>query len=156
MNKLKRLIWLAAGFAAVSITFALGTESRAIAQAVRAVLMRNQDEPGRNPYFESQDVICTSGACVATFPPVPAGQRLVLTYISAQCCEYGAPPTSVRMIVGNKHQQQFFMTQYDPIISTVSAPVVAYVEAGETVIVAAVAPAGDLAVTLSGYYISLP
>ncbi len=47
MNKLNRLTY----FAAVLITLALCTESRAIAQMPRAVLMRNQDAPGRNPYF---------------------------------------------------------------------------------------------------------
>jgi hypothetical protein len=98
MNRLKRLIWFAAGFAAVSLAFTLGTETRAIAQAVRAALVRNQDEPGRNPYFESRDVNCTAQGCVAGFSAVPAGQRLVLTFISAQCCEFGTLPQSMRLI----------------------------------------------------------
>jgi hypothetical protein len=59
MNKLKRLIYFVAGFAAVSLAITLGTETHAIAQAIRAALVRNQDEPGRNPYFETKDVICT-------------------------------------------------------------------------------------------------
>jgi hypothetical protein len=60
------------------------------------------------------------------------------------------------LLVANKHQQVFTMTQFDSIDSTVSSPVVAYFEAGETPIVTTPAPGGDLAATLSGYYISLP
>jgi hypothetical protein len=112
MNKLKRLICFAAGFAAVFLAITLGTETHAIAQAVRV--------------------------------------------ISAQCCEYGTPPQSMRLIDLGKHQQQFATQVFDSIDSGVSSPVVAYFEAGETPIVRAPGIGGDLAATLSGYYISLP
>ena len=63
---------------------------RAIAQtAIRAVLVKNIDEPGRSPYqgyvgFSSistnNDYFCTPNglSCSLYFPPVPAGKRLVV------------------------------------------------------------------------------
>jgi hypothetical protein len=156
MNKLKRLLCFTAGFAAVSLAITLGTETHAIAQAVRAALVRNQDEPGRNPYFETKDVICTAQGCVAYFSPVPAGQRLVLTFISTQCCQYGTPPQSVGLVDLGKHQQTFATQVFDAIDSGISSPVVAYFEAGETPIVIAAGIGGNLEASLSGYFISLP
>jgi hypothetical protein len=50
---------------------------------IRAALVQNVDEPGRNPYQESSP--CTFGisnqSCTLQFSAVPAGKRLVLTNI---------------------------------------------------------------------------
>lgn len=107
MNRLKRFAWFAAGLTALALVVTLGTESRAIAQAVRAALVRNPDEPGRNPYFETRYVLCTSEVCESTFSPVPAGQRLVVTFVSAECCQYGPPPKVVLLAKPNTEAQGF-------------------------------------------------
>ncbi len=156
MNRLKRFAWFIAGLTAVALVVTLGTESRAIAQAVRAALVRNQDEPGRNPYFETRDVLCTS-VCLATFSPVPAGQRLVVTFVSAECCQYGTPPKVVLLAKPNTEAQGFQTFAADEITAYASSPVIAYFEAGETpVLFGYSSGGGNLVGTLSGYYISLP
>jgi hypothetical protein len=49
------------------------------------VTVQNRDEPGRNPYQESTGTACTTvpPVCIASFPVVPAGHRLVVTFVSA-------------------------------------------------------------------------
>jgi hypothetical protein len=57
----------------------------ALAQVIKAALVKNVDEPGRSPYL--QKVVCNgSGGCTAIpLAPalVPAGKRLVVDHISA-------------------------------------------------------------------------
>lgn len=156
---MKRFLWFGAGLGALAIVLTLATQSRAIAQAVRAALVRNQDEPGRNPYFETHDALCVNGGCELVFSPVPAGQRLVLTFVSAQCCEFGPPPRIVSLIKPMKEGQGFPMFPGDDITSYASSPVVAYFEAGETPVMftsLSSTGGGDLEGTLSGYFVSLP
>lgn len=55
----------------------------AIAQAVRAAIVKNIDERGRNPYV--YNFFCSptaAGYCYATGVPVPAGTRLVVENIN--------------------------------------------------------------------------
>lgn len=88
---MKRFWWFGAGLAALAVFISLATQGRAIAQVVRAALVRNQDKPGRNQYFETRSALCVNGGCGIVFSPVPAGQRLVVTFVSAECCEFGPP-----------------------------------------------------------------
>jgi hypothetical protein len=65
----------------------------AVAQAVRAALVKNADEPGRMPYtslaaafdFSSCLSNCTPGSALfnsfALLPPVPSGKRLIVNHI---------------------------------------------------------------------------
>jgi hypothetical protein len=52
-------------------------------------VVQNADEPGRNPYQDSQTFNqttqdgCTQFVCTLKFTPVPSGKRLVVTYASA-------------------------------------------------------------------------
>ncbi|HUJ50422.1 MAG TPA: hypothetical protein VLW25_09485 [Bryobacteraceae bacterium] len=159
MSRLKRFAWFIAGLTAVALVVTLGTENRAIAQAVRAALVRNQDEPGRNPYFETRgDSVCASGACSLTFSAVPAGQRLVVTFVSTGYSSFAPPPSFVILETPNKHVQWFQTFQTDSTSSYMSSPVVAYYEAGETPVLLCGVAGGSsgLSGTLSGYYISLP
>lgn len=57
--------------------------SPALAQT-RAALVQSIDEPGRNPYQETQSNTTCRGTtvCSFNFAPVPPGKRLVLTHIS--------------------------------------------------------------------------
>ena len=47
--------------------------------------IRNVDEPGRNPYQKTVRLSCSvgGGPCIAEFPVVPAGKRLVIQSVSA-------------------------------------------------------------------------
>jgi hypothetical protein len=89
---------------------------------------------------------------------VPAGQRLVVTFVSAECCEYGPPPKVVLLAKPNTEAQAFQMFAGDELTAYASSPVVAYFEAGETPTVFNVSSSGGggLSATLSGYFISLP
>ncbi|HEX6897563.1 MAG TPA: hypothetical protein VF146_19925, partial [Bryobacteraceae bacterium] len=68
-------IGIALGILALLIT--LFSDGRLIAQAVRAALVENVDEPGRHPYVENS--ACVTGNCILTFSAVPSGERLVVT-----------------------------------------------------------------------------
>ncbi len=51
----------------------------------RPALVKNADEPGRSPYQAVQTTFNNCGVYgFAYFPPVPAGKRLVVTYMSGQ------------------------------------------------------------------------
>jgi hypothetical protein len=74
---------MAAGFALVGMMVGAFTAGPAIAQAVRAALVSNVDDPGRIPYQLGLDFLaCNPGNCNVQFPPVPPGKRLVITNIS--------------------------------------------------------------------------
>jgi hypothetical protein len=153
LSRIKRFARFAAALAGGAIVVTFVTEGRAIAQAARAALVRNQDEPGRNPLYR-QTVACLSKGCSLTFPPVPAGQRLVLTFIN------GGLFTSNGSILGLSGQgsdlRLFPITQAGSL-ATVNSPMVAYFDAGETPQVSCDGCDDSiLQVALSGYYVSLP
>lgn len=56
----------------------------AIAQTVRAALVKNIDERGRSPY--TQRLVCgtSGGSCVASGPTVPANTRLVVEHVTGR------------------------------------------------------------------------
>src|SRR5882757_102383 len=56
--------------------------------ALAAQAVQNVDEPGRNPWQQTQNAQvnngdCHEGLCVIIFKQVPKGQRLVVTFASA-------------------------------------------------------------------------
>lgn len=70
------------GFMTAVTVIGLWSAPKLIA-AVKAALVQNVDEPGRNPYQEGKSTSCPfPGDCVTTFSSVPAGTRLVLTSVS--------------------------------------------------------------------------
>jgi hypothetical protein len=78
MNRFKNYVLMAAGFAVLVMTVGVFTASHAIAQAVRAALVQNRDEPGRQPFT------------LATYPndgfwQVPAGKRYVIESYGMEC-----------------------------------------------------------------------
>jgi hypothetical protein len=96
MNRFKNYVLMAAGFAVLAMVVGVFSVGPAIAQAVRAALVSNVDDPGRIPYHSSQ--LCGfSGSrfCVANFPVVPAGKRLVITHVSGFVVEAGLPGGSL-------------------------------------------------------------
>ncbi len=58
--------------------------STAISYAQKPALVENVDERGRVPYQQTVTATCLTidQSCVAKFPPIPAGYRLVVTYIT--------------------------------------------------------------------------
>lgn len=70
---------------------------------VRALLVRNSDEPGRSPYQSvNRGGPNTANFCVAEFAPVPANKRLVVQHLSGYAALSG--PTSIvlgRFLVPN-------------------------------------------------------
>ena len=151
MNRMRRVMGFGAALALVALVITLGSESRAIAQVVRAVLVRNQDEPGRNPY--SQNVGCFGTGCSVTFPPVPAGQRLVVTFVNAFVANNEGP---LLLLGGHGQDNRYLLTAFNGAISVVNSPVLAYYEAGETPTLKCECSDAFLGSTLSGYFIALP
>jgi len=96
MNRFKNQILLAAGFAVLAGVITGITAVPAIAQAIKAALVKNVDEPGRVPFqVVLNDVTPGNGGCFASTLPVPTGKRLVLQHVNADI-ELGG--------VGNKVQ----------------------------------------------------
>jgi hypothetical protein len=103
MNRLKNYVLMAAGFAVLAMTVGVFTAGRAIAQAVRAALVSNVDDPGRIPY--AVEKICSPSAsqiCITNTPPVPAGKRLVVTHVSGQLIENLPSGTYIELTVSNQ------------------------------------------------------
>jgi hypothetical protein len=133
------------------------------AQTAKPALVRDADEPGRNPYQEAIDLEvgdpgCTTGAdCIITLSPVPAGKRLVVTYASVRFSPAGAVQIAFLFFPGG------FMALPAPVsvgsnIVVTAGPLTAYIDAGQTPIVRMEPLVGGSGVNvfLSGYYISLP
>lgn len=63
----------------------------ALADVLKAALIQDRDAPARN-YFQTVHLSCgyAIGYCAADLPPVPAGNRLVITNVSGDVFTYGA------------------------------------------------------------------
>lgn len=61
----------------------------AIAQAVRAAVVKNIDEPGRTPYSDVAGCFATNGQCTANFSPLPPNKRLVIEYVNGSISSGG-------------------------------------------------------------------
>ena len=148
----------------------------AAAQAAPApspTVVQNVDEPGRNPYQDSQTFNhttqfgCTQFVCTLKFKPVPAGQRLVVTYASAA---YSLAPNGTEASVAlaidgdftsSDAPQQFILTVPIGGSRVVGAgPTVFYVEAGHqpSLLLAGNTLATGLTAqaTVAGYLVSVP
>ena len=79
----KNVAVMGAAFVLVGLVAGVFTAGPAIAQAVRAALVANVDDPGRIPYEAIADCQAPSGSCNVFLPAVPAGKRLVITHVSS-------------------------------------------------------------------------
>ena len=154
---------------ALCIVGAIGT-TPAVAQT-RAALVQNVDEPGRNPYQETQFTICGGPQnCNFTFAVVPSGKRLVLTHVSGFVDVRGGtlPNSNVESnFGGNQFATVFFAGTRGTVFAgatriVYNSDVLAYFGPGEQ-------PSGFYglfsttdtflnagSLTLTGYYINLP
>ena len=148
MRKWRRFVGLAITVIVVGATISLIGQGRAIAQAVRAALVQNVDEPGRNAYSESAS--CFSFGCLAIFSPVPAGKRLVVTFINGQ-----VGSGSLTLDLGG-HRTDNNVRAFLATSNLINAPTLAYFDAGEAPYITANAPGNFTQATLSGYYINQP
>jgi hypothetical protein len=150
MQRWKHLTRIGLALAVLAAVITIVTERQAVAQAIRAALVRNQDEPGRNPY--SQFAECASNGCSLTFSPVPPGERLVVTFVSGAIVNANGSPIA---FAGHGQDVRFLATQ-ESTVTIVNSPTVAYYEAGETPTLNCFCSNSVLEATLSGYYITLP
>ena len=155
---------LGAGIAAI-IGGAI-TLTPAISQTVAATLVRNVDEPGRNPYQEQK-----FGSGLMAFSAVPTGKRLVITHVSG-ATGYGVATEADPLVIENEGNGTVKINiptqQYVPTLAqqngksyVAGSDIKMYFEAGEypraAFTVFPGSPANYTAfITLSGYYIDLP
>jgi hypothetical protein len=79
---LKRIVFVGAAFVLVAGVVGVFTAGPVIAQAVRAALVANVDEPGRIP-FNAEPACVGPGFCSTDINySVPAGKRLVITQVA--------------------------------------------------------------------------
>ncbi len=143
---------------------------------VRAALVQNVDEPGRNPYQETHAFnfigtgSCGVTICSVSFAPVPAGYRLVITSVSGRLEPSNATLQYLSLTPSRNSLAEvevFVPAQVQGItnpsngITTYifNAQVQLYAEASEiptfNVAVSQYPNAYDNEVTLTGYYVKL-
>lgn len=167
---------------AIAIASAIGGSLIAVAPAAfaaKAVLVQSADEPGRVPYQESMrirndSVNCplppsrTNFYCVARFPAVPPGMRLVVTHVSADYSR--SVPAEVALVrLGMNASLDFTLALPVPVQVAngrfgrfvVSSSVTFFVNSGDSPSVFLMAASSDkvdaeIHVVLVGYLVSLP
>jgi hypothetical protein len=101
-KKMKNRMWTMAGALALLAVVGKFYALPAIAQTVRAALVKNIDERGRNPFvygFSCSPTPGSPGYCVATGAPIPAGTRLVVENINI-FGSYASTASVVRTALG--------------------------------------------------------
>ena len=109
----------------------------------KPALVQDIDEPGRNPYQQGMSFVASAStcsnnfACSVDFPAVPAGKRLVLTYVSASFCtgQSGQCRRQGRQIPGHRCLLTLPAVTANPAVVgaryTASGPVTFYYEPGD-------------------------
>ncbi|HEV3201928.1 MAG TPA: hypothetical protein VGZ73_28720 [Bryobacteraceae bacterium] len=139
----------------------------AIAQTVRATLVKNIDERGRIPYQAS--VGCTGLAtCTAFVNPVPANSRLVIEHIGVQGQVFSGVQIAYTALGASSGESNQLLS-YDDVgaifqgsfpgvdLYVISQPVLVYFEAGQIpgVQFAAGSDNVKIAGVISGYLVDL-
>ena len=159
----------AATMALVAMIVGAFTEGKAIARAIQAVLVRDADNPARQPFATECDVQYASLGCTVT---VPADKRLVIETVTATLVlPQGAKPLNffVSTVAGgfknaNHALVAQFMGRGGGVIENdyyaISESIRLYAEPGSTVLLegqtTTVPPATeDDILTMSGYLVDL-
>ena len=131
---------------------------------VRAALVQDRDSVGRNLYQSVNNCSNVTNPCVIAFPAVPAGQRLIITQVSALLImPPGVTPLNAELRGAN-------VFQFLPAIATpgnfagesdyvVNQTVLASYDAGQSPEVAVFVPspsAFSAEASISGYMIAIP
>jgi hypothetical protein len=104
---------------------------------VRAALVKNLDEKGRNPYIQHVFSSCSgsSGLCDLIYPAVPAGKRLVIERVSANiAADAGINGTFLALPNGGAFALPGRTTSL-PSLFAVNEGVLAYYDAGQSPVV---------------------
>jgi len=154
-----------------AFAFALACASTALAQS-KPALVQDRDEPGRNPWQQSIDVMQNATNCgpplincFGTFDTVPAGKRLVVTYASAIFSGADASTPNPLVYAGPAQIPNF--VHFLPLPQArggarliASGPVLFYVDAGTYAYMVIQADAlkdgYQATMSLSGYLIDAP
>ena len=154
----RRLSGMAGALAALAVAGGL-LAAPAQAQTPNPAPVKNVDEKGRSPYMENQTLVCNQGlVCELSFPPVPAGKRLVVQHVNAGI---GIPTGGVRLTaLATQGNTQFLLPARSISESTlliVNEPVLGYFESGQApifrVVLTATADVAFVSSTISGYLI---
>ena len=137
----------------------------------KPALVQDIDEPGRNPYQQTMSFVagvstCSNNfTCTVNFPAVPAGKRLVLTYVSAA---FGTAPNPASASItvsqsANTYLRLPAVTVNPAVVGArfiASGPVTFYYEPGDVPSVTLSAQTINFGstddVSLVGYLIPLP
>ncbi len=132
-------------------------------RAIRAVLVRNVDEKGRDPYMQFQGVSCPGRStliCQVIFPPVPQGKRLVLEHVNSSLT-FGAGGIQRTALITPGESIMVLPARpgSDPNLTIVNEPILAYYESGQSPIFQVVTRDGTdgalVTTALAGYFVSL-
>jgi hypothetical protein len=150
----------------LAIAAALVSLLPAAIHAQKPALIQNIDEKGRNPYYELENGICGSNPsyCNIRFRTVPAGYRLVITYVSAFYSSTSTPGDVSYAYVNSGGLSQaggYTYQVYLPAATanggnyyTYSSSVIVYVEAGQTPALVLLNGA-NASGSISGYLVAL-
>jgi hypothetical protein len=156
MNKFKDYVLAAAGIAALVAVVSAIIAGPAIAQAVRAALIKNVDERGRTPFTTTISCPTSLSCAAAGFDVVPNGKRFVVTHANGT-----APPNTLITFFGNDHGRSvgsgvFLPTTHQTAIDIINSDLLWYVEPGLgfTMEVSG-GSSTPTSVTLTGYLVDL-
>ena len=129
----------------------------------KPALVQDIDQPGRAKYQESVSHSCQdSSTCYFYFSAVPAGKRLVVTWVSA-IYELNASGDSQGILYPyDLSGVELYLlpspNQWAGTSRTINSPVMMYVEAGSypSLEILSTLFSGSAKVTLVGYYLSVP
>jgi hypothetical protein len=127
---------------------------------VRAALVKNLDEPARNPYMQTAFVSCSSPTtlCDILFPAPPAGRRLVVQHLSANIGAPNGINVSLLLAPGNVQFALPAHVDQAPANLSVNEPVLAYFEPGQIPLYRIAIPVGSsvaASAVISGYLVDL-
>jgi len=142
-SKMKNKLLMLAGTLAVVAVLGKFYAVPALAQAVRAAVVKNIDEPGRTPFEDAGISNCDAKglACGLDYAPVPANKRLVITYVTGQIVTKGNNQTiqSIHLMTARFGANTYFpalIQGFDQVTLSrywaIAQPILAFAEAGST------------------------
>jgi hypothetical protein len=156
----------------LALALAVAIASGAALAQPKPALVQDRDEPGRDPYLETvlqtlDDAHCFSPGlprtkCWATFSPVPAGKRLVVTYVAvwAYYAAAGTPPIAY---VANGIAPAMLlpaMTVTSPPVYQIGTPTTMFFNPSQVPTIHVEAqnldPNATIYATIAGYFVTLP
>ncbi len=146
MERFKNYVWLAAGFVILAATISAFVPGAALAQIVKAALVKNVDERGRVPYGVQVSCDASFGSCVAYGPLVPTGKRLVLQHVSARV----SGTTNLAFFFTDKTTGFQTFVGLPVVLNLSNETVLAYIEAGDKPALTTFS-ANPVAVDINGY-----